>query len=92
MGAADKTTFIERRSQKRQRVGKYLLRLDPGSGREPVTCSVWDISERGARLTLSEIIDLPKVVHILIGNLRKPAAVAWRIDDQIGVEFFPEER
>ena len=80
----------ERRSETRRYVGKCLLKLDPGGGAEPVVCFVWDMSERGARLKLSRSIELPRIVHVLIGAARMPACVAWRNDDQIGLEFFPE--
>jgi hypothetical protein len=80
----------ERRSEERQFIGNPLVKLDPGEGRPPLACFVWDISERGARLKLSQVIELPKTVGVLIGNVRKDARVVWSKGDQIGLEFFPE--
>jgi hypothetical protein len=65
--------FVDRRSEPRRRVDNCLLKLDPGRGRAPITCFVWDISEGGTRLKMSEDIDLPPVVHVIIGNVRKAA-------------------
>ena len=66
--------FVDRRSEPRRRVDNCLLKLDPGRGRAPITCFVWDISEGGTRLKLSENIDLPRVVHVVIGNVPRPRA------------------
>jgi len=85
-----KTEPHERRSEPRQKIGNAIVKLDPGDGQGPVACFVWDISEHGARLKLVQTIELPKVVHVLIGNIAKAATIVWRKDDQIGVEFFPE--
>ena len=85
-----KKTFVERRSETRDyRGGTYLVKLDPGKGASPFTCFVWDISESGIRLKLSERRPLPPVVHILIGNVRKAAKVVWQKGDQVGLQFLP---
>jgi hypothetical protein len=88
MEALKTKTFLERRSEKREHVGgTYLVKLDPGKGVPPFTCFVWDISESGIRLKLSERANLPPVVHILIGNVRKAAKVIWQKGDQVGLQF-----
>ena len=46
--------FLDRRSEPRRRVDNFLLRLDPGDGRAPIICAVWDISEGGTRLKLAQ--------------------------------------
>jgi hypothetical protein len=79
----------ERRAHERYRVNNYHLKLDPGMGRPPIVCSVWDVSEGGTRLKMSEPIDLPRVVHILIGNIRRTAWVVWQKADHVGLEYFP---
>jgi hypothetical protein len=88
MDAFSKPPFAERRSEKRKIVDNCLVKLDPGTGRPPFTCFVWDMSESGVRLKLSEIIDLPPSVHIIIGNVRKAAKVVWQKADQAGFKFF----
>jgi len=92
MGAPD-LDAVERRSKKREHVGgTYLVKLDPGKGATPFTCFVWDISEDGIRLKLSEPRPLPPVVHVLIGDVRKAAKVVWQKGDQVGLQFLPKAK
>ena len=84
--------FVDRRSETRRRADYCLVKLDPGRGRAPITCFVWDISEGGTRLKLSENIDLPSVVHVVIGDVRKAARVVWRKADHIGLQYLPDTR
>jgi hypothetical protein len=79
--------FLDRRSELRQRVVNFVLKLDPGDGRAPITCAVWDISEGGTRLKLAQDVELPQIVDILIGNVRKPARVVWRKADHVGLQY-----
>ena len=85
--AIPKTQMVERRSEERRPGGNALVKLDPGSGRPPFTCFVWDISESGVRLKLSQKSELPAIVHIIIGDVRKMARVVWRKADHVGLEF-----
>lgn len=78
---------LDRRSEPRRRVEAFLLKLDPGDGRTPITCSVWDITEGGTRLKLAEDVELPSVDHIVIGNVRKAARVVWRKADHVGLQY-----
>ena len=87
MDVFSKPPSIERRSEKRQTFGDYLVKLDPGKDQAPFTCFVWDMSEGGARLKMSEKIDLPPHVHIIIGNVRKAARVIWQKADHVGLKF-----
>jgi hypothetical protein len=87
VNAFGKYPLVERRSEKRERIDTYLVKLDPGKGLHPFTCFVWDISESGIRLKLSEQADLSSVVHIIIGNVRKAAKVVWQKGDQVGLQF-----
>jgi hypothetical protein len=89
MSASEAEQPLERRSKPRQRMNA-IVKLDAGTGSEPIACFVWDMSEDGARLKLSVSTDLEEVVNVLIGNVRKPATVRWRKGDQIGLEFFPD--
>jgi hypothetical protein len=84
--------FVDRRSEPRRRVDNCLIKLDPGRGRTPITCFVWDVSEGGTRLKMSEDIDLPPVVHVIIGDVRKAARVVWRKADHVGLQYLPEQR
>ena len=82
-----KPPTVERRSEERQPGGNALVKLDPGGGRSAFTCFVWDISEKGVRLKLSENSELPPIVHIVMGSVRKRARVVWRKADHVGLEF-----
>ena len=84
--------YVDRRSEPRRRVDNFLIKLDPGNGRPPITCAVWDVSTGGTRLKLAEAIELPPVVHVIIGNVRKTARVVWRKADQIGLQYLPGTR
>ena len=83
---------VERRSVERRPGGNVLVKLDPGSGRPLFTCFVWDISENGVRLKLSENSELPPIVHVVIGDVRKAARVVWRKADHVGLEFIAASR
>jgi hypothetical protein len=85
--AIPKPQPAERRSEERRPGGNALVKLDPGGGRPPFTCFVWDISENGVRLKLSENSELPPIVHVVIGDVRKAARVVWRKADHVGLEF-----
>ena len=87
MKAIPKPQTVERRCVERWPGGNALVKLDPGSGRSPFTCFVWDISEDGVRLKLSEKSELPPIVHIISGNVRRTARVVWRKADHVGLEF-----
>jgi hypothetical protein len=41
---------------------------------------------------MSEDIDLPPIVHVIVGNVRKAARVAWRKADHVGLQYLPEQR
>ena len=78
----------ERRREPRQAFNGCLVKIDLGPGQEAIVCFVWDMSLNGARLKLSKSVELPKVISVLIGNVRKGARIVWRNGDQIGIEFF----
>jgi hypothetical protein len=88
MDALKTKSGIERRSEKREPFNAtYLVKLDPGKGLRPFTCFVWDMSESGIRLKLSERADLSPIVHVIIGNIRKATKVIWQKGDQVGLQF-----
>ena len=92
MASSFEPFFVDRRSEPRRRVVDFQIKLDPGGGRAPITCSVWDVSTGGTRLKLAEDIELPPVVHVVIGNVRKAARVVWRKADQVGLQYLPDQR
>ena len=80
---------VERRSEQRHQPSQFLVKLDPGNGQKPFTCFVWDLSASGIRLKLSENVELPRVVHVIIDNVRRPAKVIWRKGDHVGLSLLP---
>jgi PilZ domain len=56
----------------------------------PIPCSIADISERGARLSLEGAKDLPDTFVLLLtanGGARRHCRVVWREEMTIGVTF-----
>jgi|SRR5215467_1150436 len=79
--------WIEKRTEPRQDVGNEIVQLESKLGAPLTDCLLFDLSEHGARLLIPQEIELARVVHVVVGNIRKPAWVAWRKDAQIGIEF-----
>jgi hypothetical protein len=83
---------VERRRHAREVIGgDYVLRLDMGDGHEPMKCFIWDISEGGARLTLTENVRMPDTMAALIGNVVRAVRLVWHKADQIGIQFLELE-
>jgi hypothetical protein len=82
---------VERRKEPRAQIGRCLLRLDPRDGRDPIVCFVWDMSESGARLKLSQDVPLPSILAVLIGNVTRTARLIWRKEDHLGIEFCDQD-
>ncbi len=81
----------ERRDAPRASVaGRYTMRLDPGDGRDPMTCAVLDYSVTGARLQLPQDVALPKDLQVVIGTLAHNARIVWRDGVMIGIDFVDE--
>ncbi len=54
----------------------------------PIACSLSDVSNTGARLSLPDPAALPEEFLLLLrDDLRRWCRVKWRSDTQIGVEF-----
>ena len=53
-------------------------------------CTVWDLSQTGARLVVDAPESIPDVFHIYMTldfSSRRQCRVVWRSEHQIGVEF-----
>jgi hypothetical protein len=70
--------------------GRYTMRLDPGDGRDVVTCAVLDYSVTGARLQLPQDVALPASLKVVIGTLSHNARIVWRSGTVIGIDFVDE--
>ena len=54
-------------------------------------CKLLNVSESGARLTISDVYDLPEsfALHLTrASDPGRPCRIIWRRDHDVGVEFF----
>src|SRR5438128_5171529 len=82
----------ERRAGTRQK--SFLQgRVYFNNRRSSVDCLVRDLSERGAKLKVSEAIAIPDVVELYIPNKDETfrARVEWRTGDEVGLGFGLDE-
>jgi hypothetical protein len=78
----------ERRSRARQKSFlKGHIYFD--EGRSCLDCLVRNLSSLGAKLTVSNLTELPDLIEVSIPKKKKtyPARILWRGNDEIGVSF-----
>ena len=66
--------------------------VDLGDSSPPLPCTVTDISESGARISIDGVGAVPVEFSLVMtrnGRLRRHCNVVWRSDAQIGVMFVP---
>jgi hypothetical protein len=83
------TSTVEQRESPRYRVDAEAW-IDMGDGSEARACTLWDISEAGARITIASPSDVPREFSLLLsseGNIRRRCTVIWRSDEQIGARY-----
>ena len=90
MGFLDRVkNWRERRKHVRQKViTTAWLRLADST--VPHVCVLWDVSERGARLSVTDMDVVPANLTLLLERNAPsgtPCRVVWRSADQIGLEF-----
>ena len=87
-GESEVPPLAERRPVARKRVlfGGVTVH---GLRRNVVHCQVRDISDTGARITLSRRETIPQQLYLIIirDQLAYAARVAWRKDDEAGLAF-----
>ena len=77
---------IEKRRQTRKRVfRKAQIALSEKAPK--LECAVRDISEQGARLSVSTTFGLPQQFDIIINGQRKRSRSIWRTLTELGVVF-----
>src|SRR4051794_3450993 len=86
MDAAQPTS--EPRNSPRQR-SLMGASLSFHNGRSTVDCLVRNISESGARLSVSPAVSLPQTIELLIPQkgTTRAARVVWRSESEVGVAF-----
>ena len=87
--------ILEHAREERRRILRHKVRI---AARIDVSgtihdCTVIDISEFGARLAVETTLALPDWFVLLLtpsGHPARRCRVAWRSDEELGVEFLPE--
>ena len=72
------------------RVRTFLqARISYGEGAISTECTVSQLSDTGARLTVASTVALPDVFDIAVPQrgISRRAKQVWRNDDQVGVDF-----
>ncbi len=84
--------MIDARGSKRRRVLKGALIHGEGLGTIP--CAVKDLSERGCRLQLEQVVALPKAFQLVIelDGLEFTCQPVWRKGRAVGVAFIGSPR
>jgi methyl-accepting chemotaxis protein len=80
--------------RKPRRAFHYNARILTDRESPPITCSIADISETGARLSLELDSEVPDTFVLLLtpkGNPRRHCRLIWRDGLTLGVEFPQEE-
>jgi hypothetical protein len=81
-----------RKSPRRQLHYPALIDL-----RDPPTqhnCTLWDVSENGAKIILTKDIELPKHFYLLLsltGTSRRYCEVIWRQGLSVGIKFLKND-
>jgi hypothetical protein len=81
--------YIDQRQSSRQRVNCPAW-VDIGDGSPVRPCTLWDVSEAGARISIEAPADVPKEFSLVLsadGSVRRRCRVIWRSDAQIGARY-----
>jgi hypothetical protein len=62
----------------------YPACIEVGNGAAPLNCMIFDVSERGARLTVGTRTEIPEEFVLVF---RRHCRVVRRSEGQVGVEF-----
>ena len=58
------------------------------AGRSTITCTVRNLSSKGAKLLVSSVVGIPETFDLMLdGHSRQPCRVKWRTLKELGVEF-----
>ena len=83
--------FIEKRQSPRHRV-QCPAWVDCGVGSQLRSCTVWDMSDAGARISIDAPAEVPgefSLVFTIDGSVRRRCQVVWRSDGQLGARYLP---
>jgi len=77
----------ERRLEPRVDIGNEAVLVDLLDGREPITCCIWDISLKGARLLVPSGVQMPAQFKIISGNHSRAAFSIWQQGPYVGIKY-----
>jgi hypothetical protein len=87
--AQTRKVFVEQRQFPRHRVDSPAW-VDFGDGALMRRCTLWDVSENGARIVIEEPADVPTEFLLILsadGTARRRCRIIWRSDNQIGALY-----
>jgi hypothetical protein len=82
-------SFAEKRKNLRRSIS-YPAFIDLGDGSSTIECTLCDASQEGALLSVAEPDGVPDEFILALssdGAARRRCRVAWRTEEQVGVEF-----
>jgi hypothetical protein len=77
---------IEERKNPRRAV-HYPAHIHAQDGTPPHRCTLFDVSQTGAKLIAQTIDDIPSEFVLLLGRTYRKCRVVWRNKSQMGVHF-----
>src|SRR6185295_12137004 len=92
MSSAEKLSSAEKRKNFRRSIA-YPAFIDRGDGSPAIECTLCDASQEGALLAVAEPSGVPDEFILALssdGAARRRCRVAWRTEDQVGVEFLKD--
>lgn len=78
-----------------RRLISYPALIDIGDGFPPRECSLCDVSQEGAQLTVADTAGLPDQFMLVLsfdGAARRRCRIVWKNSRQVGVEFLKEPK
>ena len=85
-------SFAEKRKNLRRSI-TYPAFIDLGDGSPPRECTFCDASQEGAQLAVADPKSVPDEFILVLssgGAARRRCRVAWRTENEVGVEFLKE--
>jgi len=92
MSSAEKLSSAEKRKNFRRSIS-YPAFIDLGDGSPAIECTLCDASQEGALLAVAKPDGVPDEFILALssdGAARRRCRVAWRTENQIGVEFLKD--
>jgi hypothetical protein len=92
MSSAEKLSPAEKRKNLRRSI-TYPAFIDLGDGSPTIECTLCDASQEGALLAVAKPDSVPVEFILALssdGAARRRCRVAWRTEDQVGVEFLKD--